>query len=242
MIDELKIFRGLDYEINDKIKIRQPTLKEICDYGENEYWKLVFALTARPFDYKVQLDDIGFDYEEISDLDFFFLLTRELRPYQTKILLYDLDLSGFEACINKVNDETVYYNETQDIIIDANILYMITNYVRTVHNLPKKVDKAGNAHTKKFLIETERRKQNRDKNKPFTSTLIPSISALVNCEKFKYNHDTVWDLHIYAFNDSIKRIIKMKSVDNLYYGIYSGNIDSSSISDNDLNWLGSLDK
>ena len=34
MIDQLKLFRGEGFQINDKIVIRQPTLDEIVGYGE----------------------------------------------------------------------------------------------------------------------------------------------------------------------------------------------------------------
>lgn len=242
MIDELQLFRGKDYALNEKITLRQPTLNEICDYGEQKYWNIISVLTATPSDYKVQLDDMGMDYEEVSELDFFFMLCRELTIDDTYILLYDIDLSSFVPYKNKQNDEIVYYNETNDIVIDANIQRLIADYIRTIHNMQKKIDKAGNSHTKKYLIETERRKQQRLKNKPFKSMLIPMISAMTNCENFKYNHDTVWDLHIYTFNDSVKRIQKIKNSDNLYTGIYTGNVDAKKISEEELNWLGSLDK
>ena len=242
MIDELQLFRGKDYKINDKITIHQPTLDEICNYGEQKYWSVVSMLTSNPSDYKVQLDDAGIDYETISDLDFFFMLCHDLSIDDTRIFLYDLDLSTFDSAINKQNDETVYYSEYHDVIIDTNIHRIISDYIRTIHYIPKKIDKAGNEHTKKYLIETERRKLKRQKKQKFKSMLIPSISAMTNCEQFKYSHDTVWKLHIYTFYDSIKRIQKIKSTDNLYIGIYTGNVDAKKISEEELNWLGSLDK
>ena len=46
--DELKIYRGEDFVISDYIKIHQPSLDEICNYGEIEYFKMLYQLTATP--------------------------------------------------------------------------------------------------------------------------------------------------------------------------------------------------
>ena len=37
MIDEMKLYRGQDIHITDQIIIKQPTLGQICDFGQNEY-------------------------------------------------------------------------------------------------------------------------------------------------------------------------------------------------------------
>lgn len=53
MIDQLKLFRGEGYKINDKILIRQPTLEEIVDFGEQRYFGLVRTICSTPADRKV---------------------------------------------------------------------------------------------------------------------------------------------------------------------------------------------
>ena len=77
MIDELKLFRqsslGMEYIINDNIKIRHPTLGEICEFGEQEYYGMATALVCNPSAYKVALFDMGLDYTTISDFDFFII-------------------------------------------------------------------------------------------------------------------------------------------------------------------------
>ena len=59
--DELKIYRGEDIKISDGITIHQPTLGEICDYGENEYYSMVHLVTSSPTDMNWQLWDMGYD-------------------------------------------------------------------------------------------------------------------------------------------------------------------------------------
>jgi hypothetical protein len=240
--DQLRLFRGQPYELNSRITIEHPKLEQICDYGEQSYWMFVNALVARPFDYKVQLDDAGIDYENVKDLDLFFMICKDIPISESKILLGDLNIKSFKPYLNKQNDDIFYYSEDQDIVIDTNIHRLITDYIRTLHYIPKRVDKAGNAHTKKYLIETERRKQKRQRNKKFESVLNPLISAMVNSSGFKYNHETVWDLPIYTFYDSVQRIQKIKHSENLYSGIYNGCVDAKKLNQEELNWLGNLDK
>ena len=106
-VDKLKLYRGQDYKINDNIIIHQPSLGEICDFGEGRYYSIVQTLTAIPSDMKSQLDDIGIDYEAISDFELFILLIKTLNYDDTKIIFGDLDLSKFELYTDKSNGETV---------------------------------------------------------------------------------------------------------------------------------------
>jgi hypothetical protein len=48
-IDELLLYFGDDYVINDQIRIHQPTIGEIVA-GEREYFSMVHTLTAIPSD------------------------------------------------------------------------------------------------------------------------------------------------------------------------------------------------
>ena len=74
MNDELRLLRnaslGLEYAVNDSIKIRNPTLGEICEFGEQEYYGMATALTCNPSAYKVALHDMGIDYTTLTDFDF----------------------------------------------------------------------------------------------------------------------------------------------------------------------------
>ena len=57
MIESLRVFRGRDYVINDGIRIRQPNIGEIEEYGEKKYFSLIRGLTATPADRKVEIWD-----------------------------------------------------------------------------------------------------------------------------------------------------------------------------------------
>ena len=53
--DELKIYRGEDFVVSKYIVIHQPTLGEICDFGEKDYYSMIYNLVATPQSMKSQL-------------------------------------------------------------------------------------------------------------------------------------------------------------------------------------------
>ena len=74
-IDELKIYRGDDIRITDKIIVTQPTIDQIIDFGEKEYFQAVHYLTGVGADFKWQLWDFyGRDYTQIEDFELFKLM------------------------------------------------------------------------------------------------------------------------------------------------------------------------
>ena len=66
---DLSIYRGKDIEITDHIKIHQPTIGDIEEYGEKEYFSLISVFIATPFDMIAQLDQQGIDFTKITDFD-----------------------------------------------------------------------------------------------------------------------------------------------------------------------------
>lgn len=71
-IDELKIYRGSDIPITDKIIVMQPTIDQIIEFGEKRYFQTVHCLTGVGADFKWQLwDYFGIDYTTIEDFELF---------------------------------------------------------------------------------------------------------------------------------------------------------------------------
>ena len=117
-IDELQLYVGRDFQVNDYIKIYIPRVGEIVDYGEKEYYQMIYLLTSIPSDMKSMLADSGIDYEEISDFELFFMLTRSLDAEKTKILFYDLDLSKMQLFKDETNEKFVMYDVDNDMKLD----------------------------------------------------------------------------------------------------------------------------
>lgn len=71
-VDDLKIYRGNDVRITDKIIVTQPTIDQIVEFGEKEYFQAVHCLTSVGADFKWQLwDYFETDYTTIDDFDLF---------------------------------------------------------------------------------------------------------------------------------------------------------------------------
>ena len=71
-VDDLKIYRGSDIRITDKIIVTQPTIDQIIEFGEKRYFSAVHTLTGVGADFKWQLwDYFGIDYTEIDDFELF---------------------------------------------------------------------------------------------------------------------------------------------------------------------------
>ena len=69
--DELKVYRGEDFKVSKYITLHQPTLGEICDFGENEYYSMVYNFVSTPQSLKGQLWKLGIDYTTIKSPYYF---------------------------------------------------------------------------------------------------------------------------------------------------------------------------
>ena len=71
-VDDLKIYRGSDIRITDKIIVTQPTIDQIIEFGEKRYFQTVHCLTSVGADFKWQLwDYFNIDYTQIDDFELF---------------------------------------------------------------------------------------------------------------------------------------------------------------------------
>lgn len=242
-IDELSVYFGEPFSINDKITIYQPTLGDIVEFGERKYYSMVHTLTCIPADMMSQLADMGIDYMEISDFDLFMLLTRGMTKENTYLLFGDLDLSTFEPYVNQLNGETVLYHEETDTIIDKLIHMKIVEYIRKIHNIPKPKSRrhAANKTTKKILIEQDRQRLQKAQTEPYKSQLKELISAMMRYPGFKYKKNELKECGLYEFMDTVQGAQIYVSTTSLLSGMYSGMIDTSKINKKEFNWMRGLD-
>ena len=71
-VDDLKIYRGSDIRITDKIVVTQPTIDQIIEFGEKRYFLAVHTLTGVGADFKWQLwDYFKRDYTTVDDFELF---------------------------------------------------------------------------------------------------------------------------------------------------------------------------
>lgn len=225
-----------DYRINDYIRIVIPTVGQILD-NEDAYYAALGAIVATPYDYMVQLDDIGIDFSTINDYELFMLLFNGLKSMDTSLIFGDLDLSGFSAAVNKENDMPCMVNFETGAVIDRGIYTKICKVLCQINEIKRVNKDPGNEAAKKYMIERARRKQKRAAKKPKRSFLEDSITALVNTEQFKYDYESVKNITIYQFNSSLHQIMHKIDFDNLMIGVYAGTVSTKDISSDKLNWI-----
>lgn len=249
-INELKVYFGDDYVINNAITIKHPKIGDIVELNEQDYFSTVYTLAAIPSDMKSQLWDLGICWEDITDFELFVMLSRSLPINKTKVFFGDIDFGKFDIMQNTVNDELVMVQKVDPtennpdglIIIDTYIYLQIVEYIRKLHNIVPKVEKAGSNTVRQILIEEDRRKLMKVKDEGYKSQLLPLISSLINCSEFKYGLNEIRQMPIYAFMDSISRVQIIKSSTALLQGCYSGMIDSSKIDKKELNWMRTMNE
>ena len=237
-VDELQLYFGDDYIINDYIKITQPLVGSVVEYGEAKYFSMVHTLTAIPSDMKSQLWDMGLDWTEVDDFELFMMLSQTLTPDKTSILFGDLDFSTLRPFKNNQNGDVVLADKETGIIIDKMIYLRIMSYLRKLHNITPKVEKAANKMTKKVLIEEDRQKILNAQNKPFKSYLLPLISAIK--VKQGYTKDYVRNMGLYEFFDDVSRVSVIDHANHLLNGAYSGMADLSNVPKTEFNWMREL--
>lgn len=224
-------------EIIPNLSIRIPSVGEILE-NEQNYYNLITSLTATPFQFMVQLDDMGIDFTKITDYELFLMLFPSFAQGDMSILFGETDFSDISVCKNKQNNTLVLYSQKNDITIDEFIYTQIADCIRKINNLERENRTSGNDEAKEFRIRLERKKQKRNSKKTYEPYLEKLVIALVNRPEFKYNYEEVEDLTIYQFNQSFKQIQTSISFDNTMIGVYAGTIDTSKIKDkSSLSWI-----
>ena len=208
MIQKPNLLKVSDYKINDKISVHVPTVDEIFDFGDMKYYSIIQTLIATPFDLMVELDDIGIDYETITNFQLFMLMMESIIANEddTSILFGGLNLKNFQEAVNCKNNEKVLWDKENDIVIDQMIALEICNTIRKIHFWEAPVGQAGNAEAKRYLIERNRRKKQRLAKKPYKSFLENIMIALEMCNAIRKIH--FWEAPLgRAGNNEAKRYL-----------------------------------
>lgn len=237
-VDDLKLYIGSEYVINDKITILQPKILDIAEFGEKEFFSVVHTITAIPSDMKSSLDDMGLDWVEVEDFELFMMLVQTLSPDKTSILFGDLDFSKLRPFRNNQNGDIVLADKETGVIIDKMIYLRIVSYLRKAFNITPKIEKAANKMTRKILIEEDRKNKELAKDKPFKSYLLPLISSVK--VKQGYTKDYVLNMGYVEFMNDVARLQVINNADHLLSACYAGTIDMKKINKAELNWMKEL--
>ena len=248
-VDDLKIYRGSDIRITDKIVVIQPTIDQIIEFGEKKYFSAVHTLTSVGADLKWQLwDYFGIDYTTIDDFELFKLAIYKTLSSKKKI--YN-ELMGhreeYEEQLKNISKEeladksleTILYDKEHDITIDRLVYTRIVDAVRKIHGFKRNNQIPANEITKMDLIEDARDEAMMASQKPYKSVLKPLISALA-VKTGQLGSENIWNTKINMFFDAIKRINKIQDAELLLQGAYSGFASLKGVDKSRLDWTGDL--
>lgn len=224
-------------DILPNLSVRIPTVGEILD-DEDSYYGAVSFLTATPFQYMVQLDDMGIDYTKVTDYELFKMLFPMYAKSDMSVIFGNLDTSDFGIYISKNDGARVIYSPRNDILIDRPAYDKLADTIRKINSFEKVKSKPGNESARKYLLEKERKKQKLYAKKPREPYLEKLVTALVNTSEFPYGYDECMNLSIYRFNQSFRQIQQKINFDNTMIGVYAGTVDTSKMSSKEsLSWI-----
>ena len=229
-------------KITDQITLNIPTIGEILD-DEAMYFSIVSVMTATPYQYMVQLDDIGIDYTKITDYQLFQIFFPIYAQNDVSIIFGDLNLKDIALYHDQKTNLDVLYSPLSDTAIDEFVYYQMARTMRQVNCIKYERKRPKGEHTKKYLLEKERRHlknlERKRKNKEYEqSELEKLIVALVNNNHFKYDYESVRNLSIYNFYQSYKQIQHEINFNNVMRGVYAGTIDTTKLQDKScLSWI-----
>lgn len=195
------------------------------------------ALSSRKRVYEQWINDPEKYEKEISSLSQDKI--NEMLSSPLQLVLKDIDFADFMPCVNEGTGDIILYNPEQDIAIDRVVYTQIVDVVRKIHGFKRTNEVPANDFTKMILIEDARDAANAAKDKPNKSVLKPLVSALtVKCGMC--GNDNIWNMHINAFFDNIRRANKIQDAELLLQGAYSGFASLKGVDKTRLEWTGDL--
>ena len=97
--DRLQMYFGEPHLIpydGGMIQVNQPSIGDILYFGESNFYTMLNVFVGNPTSFRLQLWDIGIDWNKISDYELFRMLIKSLDVESTRILFGDLDFRLFE--------------------------------------------------------------------------------------------------------------------------------------------------
>lgn len=236
MVNNKSLINKRKVEILPNLTIKIPTVDEVLS-DEQLYYETASVLVLSPYQYMVQLDDAGIDFSSISDYELFLMLFPIFAQGDLSAVFGDIDTKDFKAFEGE-NGKKFLRSESNNITIDELVYNDIANTIRKIYMFEKESYKAGNEHARKYLLDKERRKLKRLKNKKYEPQFEKLVIALVNTKEFPYDYESCMKLSLYQFNQSLKQVGHKINFDNTMIGVYSGTIDASKMGNKDsLIWI-----
>lgn len=235
-MDDFCILSGEPNKIADGIWIRNPSVRQIREYGEQKYFALVQNLCSTPSDKMVELwDALHVYWDSVDEYELFTAIFHSMQNDDLSIVFGNLDIRTFHPVVNGPKSAPILRN-TDGVCIDRAVYRLMTNYLRTVLMWKKNVIKPADDYTRDTWIEVKREDMEDARSAVFASILKPLVSSII-FPGSQYTWETAQDMPIGVLMDSTVRLGKRDRYDHLLQGIYAGTVDVKKINKKDLEWL-----
>lgn len=242
--DKLKMYFGEDFTYKG-ITISMPTIGDILEIGENDFYKSLTPFLYNSTTIRVALWDNGIDWNKVKDIEVFDIMRKMHNERRgTKLLFKNISLDDFKLLAINQEDgsekQMFLYDENTEFVLTEEDFMMIASYIREMLNIHPKVEKAKGKTAKSWIIQEDKLNASQDEEKNNTSTLLPLISTCINHPGFKYKLQELKEVGIYQFMDSVRRIQKYENGISALRGCYSGFVDASKIDKETLDFMGDI--
>ena len=238
--DLLRLYFGEDYKIDEKIIIHQPTIQDILDMGEKEFFSTIAPFTSNATSFRVQLWDLGIDWNQISDFELFAMLIKTLDIEKTKVIFGDIDWTSFDL-LAKLNDNDepvpVLLSTKNQLEIDEETYLKMRKYLCFMFNVKLENEFCKGKTLKEEIIAKQRAEDAKKLAESKGSSLMQMISFALNHAGFKYKKQELREVGYVEFIDSIKRLQVYESTRALMQGNYSGFCDLSKVPKEEFNFM-----
>ena len=225
--------------LDDDVCMRVPTIGEVLDFGENDYFNAVYTLYATPYELMGQLDAMGIDFEKVSEFDLFCFAFLGMKEDAAKMVFDGIVPKDYKlVALPEDKTQHVLRNDTSGHIIDPALAERISSFLRKLQCTEKCEKKAGNSMMKKYLLDKARKKLKSAKQSKSGSVIEDMIVCLLNTSEFAARSlNEALAMNVYFFNKSMRQINRKIDYDHICAGVYAGTIDSKKINMKKIHWM-----
>ena len=231
-IDRSRLLFGEDVPISGNIFVKNPTIGELRKLGFAKYARYMTLLCLEPVDVAdILYVDNGIWYKDITAYSLFLtgcsidtIYIEALNWFTQREFAYVADEQSY-----------LYYTDENDKIIILNevIFAELTYAIKSINYVGKR--DGTNYETKASEIDYLKKKRKQRKYKePATIDILSIISSL--SWKVGIRMNDLLTYNISQIYDGYYRLNSIDTYDKTLYGVYSGNVDSSKIDMEKLNW------